>query len=64
MNGVALIMDHHTYRVLGKGERQEVFSLLAIDAITGDRLFSGEFSSEAERRAVSAQIINARRHSA
>lgn len=64
MNGVALIMDHHTYRVLGKGERQEVFSLLTIDAITGDHLFSGEFSSEDERRAVSAQIINARRHSA
>lgn len=60
LDGVAFILNESTYHEMFANKTTHVYTLIAIDAITGDRIFGGELNSEEERRKKMSEIVNNR----
>lgn len=60
LNGVAFILNESTYHEMFANKVTHVYTLIAIDATTGDRIFGGELNSEEDRRKKMSEIVNNR----
>lgn len=60
LEGVAFLEQTHSYQELLQHARKTVFSLIAFDAVTGERLGAGEYDSPEARSAAKAEILSGR----